>query len=464
MTISAGASDGSRSLSASARAVSRAWESFATGEGTVQGVRPEILSSWCRCRDQYDVDPRLRSAPGAAEHNEHRFEQDVILTKLGGLAAVAGREMEQAGGIVAVSDGSGRILASYGAPDARRRAEASNLAPRSAWSERTTGTNGMGTALEVPGAVTVTGPEHWCEGFHEWACAGIAIRDVVTGVPLGTIDVSRWGRPLSAQVPDWLEKAAASVASEMFWRAVSDGRSVVAGFGEESSRAGSPLACLDLGGRAIVADDDAISLLGMPREVPMVAPSQRWLPDVPELSNVVRWATRRSLADPQWRGFARLAVQPNDTMSVSMRPLFADNRLVGMCCEFGPQEGEAYGGPAARGSPRGPERIIGVRNDRLIVLMPSEIRYAEADRNTVWLNTDRGRIQAAIRGLDNVDQALRSYGFYRVHRRFLVNLRRVAEVERGVKGELLLITDPRSPEFIPVSRRHAPEVRRLLGV
>jgi DNA-binding LytR/AlgR family response regulator len=97
-------------------------------------------------------------------------------------------------------------------------------------------------------------------------------------------------------------------------------------------------------------------------------------------------------------------------------------------------------------------------------LAPREIRYAEADRNTVWLSTDRGRLQAAIRGLDNVDQALRSHGFCRVHRRFLVNLRRVAELERGGRGELFLIMDPRAPEFIPVSRRHAPEVRRLLGL
>jgi hypothetical protein len=447
------------SLRAAEHAVARAWESFTAGEDTVDGVRPEILASWRRCRDQYDVDPRLRSAPGAVERNEHRFEQDVILTKVGGLAALAGREMERDGGIVAVSDGSGRILASYGAPEVRRRAEESNLAPRSAWSERTTGTNGMGTALEVSGAVTVTGAEHWCEGFQGWACAGIAIRDVVTGTPLATIDVSRFGALLPSRVPVWLEKAAASVESDIHRRAVLDGHSVVASFAGESSE--GPLLCLDLGGRAIVGNDAAVALLGMPSGTPMVVPGERWRPEVPELSTVVRWATRESLAQARWRGFARLMV--NDTaMPVSLRPLFADNRLVGLFCEFGQQEGEEYADIAMR--PAGPKRIIGVRDSRLVVLAPSEIRYAEADRNTVWLSTDRGRLQAAVRGLDNVDQALRPYGFCRVHRRFLVNLRRVAEIERGAKGELFLITDPRAPEFIPVSRRHAPRVRRLLGV
>ena len=106
-----------------------------------------------------------------------------------------------------------------------------------------------------------------------------------------------------------------------------------------------------------------------------------------------------------------------------------------------------------------------MRDSRLIVLAPSEIRYAEADRNTVWLSTDRGRVQAAMRGLDNVDQASSlATGSAGCTGRFLVNLRRVTELERGGKGELFLITDPRAPELIPVSRRHTPEVRRLLGV
>jgi sigma-54 dependent transcriptional regulator, acetoin dehydrogenase operon transcriptional activator AcoR len=446
---------GSGSLRATEHAVASAWESFTAGRDTVRGVRPEILASWWRCRDQYDVDPRLTSAPGAAQRDEHWFEQDVVLAKVGGLAALAGREMEQDGGIVAVTDGSGRLLASFGAPEMCRRAEGSNLAPRSAWAERTAGTNGMGTALETTGAVTVTGAEHWCAGFHDWACAGIAIRDVITGDALATIDISRWGSTLPPRVPEWLEKAAASVESDLRRRAVLDGRSVVAGFAGESSD--GPLMCVDLGGRAVVANDAAVSLLGVPNG-PMITPASRWRPGIPGLSTVVRWATGKALARQKWRGFARL----DGAVAVGLRPLFAGNRLVGMLCAFGQQEGEEYVDPAVDGVPL--ERIIGVRENRLVVLAPSEIRYAEADRNTVWLNTDRGRVQAAMRGLDNVDQALSSSGFCRVHRRFLVNLRRVAELERGVKGELFLITDPGAPEFIPVSRRHAPEVRRLLGV
>jgi hypothetical protein len=448
------------------RAVAHAWERFTTGEANVRGVRPHILASWYRCRDTYDVDPNLKAAPGARDHTDHRLGQDVLLTELGGLAAMAGQRLEGEDGIVAVADGSGRILASWGDPAVRARAEESNLAPWSAWSESTTGTNGMGTALESEGAVTVTGAEHWCAGFHQWSCAGIAIRDVVTDSPVAMINVSRWSGGIPAHVTSWLEKAAAGVEAEIRRRAVWEGEIVVQRFTDVSAKGNGSFAGFDLGGRAIIADEAAQSVLGLPPAAPMVDLLDRARPEIPELSGVVRWATKRSLERPQWSGCARLTLaDPDAVVPVSLRPVFAANHLVGMLCQFGSQEGdEHFEQPGEISALPAPRRVIGVRNDRVIVLAPSEIRYAEADRNTVWLSTDRGKVQAATRGLDNMERELRPFGFCRVHRRFVVNLRRVAELERGIKGELLLITDPRAPDFIPVSRRHAPEIRRLLGV
>ncbi|RRO15648.1 DNA-binding protein [Saccharopolyspora rhizosphaerae] len=449
----------------SAAPVVRAWEEFAAGRDVVRGVRPEILASWARCRDQYDVDPGLRTAPGAPEHVEQSLEHEVILTELGGLAALAGQEVERCGGLVAVADGGGRVLASHGDPEAQRRAAESNLAPRSAWAEETTGTNGVGTALETAGPVTVTGAEHWCEGFHGWACAGIAVRDAVTGSPIGTLDVSRWGEPLSDHVTGWLERAVSGVEAELHERAAADGERLVAEFAEHRSRTRHPLLGLDLGARVVVSTESAADLLGLPRSTPAVKPRDRRAPDIPSLSTVVQWAIGRARDAPAWTGSALLEPTPGaDPTPVTLRPLRADDRLVGFTCEFGTEDGEPHTPRGGRRPFPAPDRVIGVRNDRLVVLMPGEIRYAEADRNTVWLSTDRGRIQAAMRGLDHVDRALAPYGFCRVHRRFLVNMRRVAELERGGKGELLLITDPRAPEFIPVARRHVAQVRRLLGV
>jgi DNA-binding LytR/AlgR family response regulator len=78
--------------------------------------------------------------------------------------------------------------------------------------------------------------------------------------------------------------------------------------------------------------------------------------------------------------------------------------------------------------------------------------------------TDQGRLRAATQGLDRLEQQLTEMGFLRVHRRFLVNLSRIREVEPGFRGCLFLHTDNRTHESIPVARRHMPDVRRALGL
>jgi DNA-binding LytR/AlgR family response regulator len=82
----------------------------------------------------------------------------------------------------------------------------------------------------------------------------------------------------------------------------------------------------------------------------------------------------------------------------------------------------------------------------------------------VWLHTDQGRLRAASPGLDKLDGELAEAGFLRVHRRYVVNLGRVREVERGRGGELTLVMDDRTSTMVPVSRRSAPAVRRALDI
>lgn len=453
----------------SAREVARAWESFAAGEDIETGVRPEILASWYRCRDRYEVDRTLDVAPGAGGDDVQRIGDGVIFTALGGLGALAGQEVERDGAVVTITDGNGRVLGAWGDPSAQRRAELHNLAPWSSWSEECTGTNGMGTSLEVSGPVTVTGPEHWCEAFHRWACAGISVRDVVTGSPVASINISRWNASLSKFVPSWLTKAVACVEQEIYRRAVYEADKVISEFNRKSVQVSGPFMAMDRGGNVIAANEAAVSLLGLTGETPIFAgaiePAERWIPDISGLPDVVRWAKERAQGTAQWSGYACLPVSPGEEATpLTMRPVVDSNHVVGMLCIFGVQEGEPYESNSEAEVGSLPRRVIGMRNDRLVLLAPSEIRYAETDRNIVWLVTERGRIQAATRGLENVERLLTPYGFRRVHRRFLVNLRRVAELERGIKGELFLIMDSRSHELVPVSRRHAPELRRMLGV
>src|SRR3954466_9706947 len=193
------------------QAVTAARERFLAGDDRVRGVRPEVATSWYRCREQYHVDPGLGEAPAASEQDEssseHTLEHEIVFAQLGGAAASIASEVESLGGVVTVTDGAGRILTVHGDKETLVRARDSNMAPWSCWSEWATGTNGIGTALEAPGAVLISGPEHWCTGFHEWVCAGVAVRDPVTHDAVGVLDVSAWRANLPSKTARWLSKA-----------------------------------------------------------------------------------------------------------------------------------------------------------------------------------------------------------------------------------------------------------------
>lgn len=449
-----------------------AWERFSAGADTVQGVRPEILMSWYRCREEYEVDPRLDRAPAAAEASAHSLDHDVVFAELGGLAASAAGDVESLDGLVTVADREGRILGSWGSRRIRHLAADSNLAPWATWSERASGTNGMGTALESHRPVMVRGPEHWCRGFHPWVCAGVAVRDVVTDDPLAVLNISCWKTSLSDTVLPWLRKGAAATEAKLRQRAHHSGTLLAAAFADARVPPGTPLTAVDPAGNVVLANGEAAVLLGTPPDTPAYAPAHRQAPQLPALPRLVRRATERARQDPHWRGSTQVFVPFLDTsVPVAVHPVLTGTQVVGALLTFGSPEGHPASGEAASDPlpeiprPRSfPNRVVALRDDRWVLLEPREIRFAEADHNNVWLTTDQGRLLAATRGLERLEGQLEDKGFLRVHRRFLVNLGRVREVEQGFKGTLFLATDTRVREIVPVARRHAPQLRQALGL
>jgi sigma-54 dependent transcriptional regulator, acetoin dehydrogenase operon transcriptional activator AcoR len=464
------------------RRIATARERFAAGADTVHGVRPEILMSWYRCREEYEVDPDLERAPAAAEGSVHSMGHDVVFAELGGSAACAAGEVDGLDGLVTVADCDGRVLASWGSRRMLRLAADSNLAAWSVWAERTSGTNGMGTSLESQRPILVRGPEHWCRNFDPWTCAGVAVRDVVTHEPLAVLNVSCWRTPPPDAVVPWLSRVAAATEAKLRQRARHTGTLLAAAVADARVPAATPLAAVDTAGKVVLANSAAAVLIGTPADTPAYAPAQRWTPQLPGMPELVRWVTERARQDPHWRGSTRVYVPFLGTsLPVAVRPVLTGTLAVGALLALGSADGSDAGGAddgasGAEASPRGPgpalphprrplpSRVVGLREDRWVLLDPREIRFAEADHNNVWLTTDQGRLLAAARGLDRLEQDLVDRGFLRVHRRFLVNLARVREIEPGFKGTLFLATDTRVHETVPVSRRHAPSVRQALGL
>jgi sigma-54 dependent transcriptional regulator, acetoin dehydrogenase operon transcriptional activator AcoR len=443
-----------------------AWERFVQGEDHVPGVRPEVAISWHRCREQYRVDPHLTEAPLAVAEVDHTPEHDVVFTELGFRAASVAHEVSSLGGVVTVTDATGRILAEWGDQATLGRAADANLAPWFCWSETAAGTNGMGTALEAHGPVLIRGPEHWCQAFHNWVCAGVAVRDVVSREPIAVLNISCWRSQLPPSAGGWLANAVSKTQGTLRRRARDSGAELVAAYTEARARSGTALAAMDTAGKVVIADDTASVLMGVPASTPAVDPTVRWNPGLPELIAAARYASRQAARNPDWVGSTQIFTHLGDEPTpISIRPVFLSGHLIGNLVSFGAPDGAQL--PPAEGPARPrtqPSRLVATRDNRMVLLRLPEVSFAESEGNDVWLSTDQGRLRAASQSLDKLDGELAEVGFLRVHRRYVVNLSRIREIERGRGGEMFLVMDDRTDTMVPVSRRNAPAVRRALDI
>jgi hypothetical protein len=425
-----------------------------------------VAISWHRCREQYRVDPHLTEAPVAVAEIDHTPEHDVVFAELGFRAASIAQDVGKLNGIVTVTDATGRILGEWGDPATLAIATAANLAPWFCWSECAAGTNGMGTALEAHGPVLIRGAEHWCEAFHNWVCAGVAVRDVVTREPIAVLNISCWRNDLPASAGSWLANAVTKTQCTLRRRARDSGTALVAAYTQARARSSAAMAAVDTAGKVVIADETASVLMGVPASTPAVDATLRWNPGLPELIGAARYACQQAAHNPAWVGstqiFTHLADEPT---SISIRPVFLSGHLIGNLISFGASEGEPLPPPERSAHPREqPRRLVAMRENRMVLLRLPEVSFAESDGNDVWLSTDRGRLRAASQGLDRFDSELGDAEFLRVHRRYVVNLSRIREIERGLKGELFLVMDDRANTMVPVSRRNAPAVRRALDI
>jgi hypothetical protein len=313
----------------------------------------------------------------------------------------------------------------------------------------------MGTALEDPAGILVRRGEHWCAGLQDWSCAATTIRDPATGQALGVLDVSSWRDPLPDGIVWWLRQAVQGIEADLGEQARQDASDLTAALQEKARRCRRQLFALDAGGRVVAAGGPAGP--GWPGpDLP---------PGCPSLAGLVRAGVSRARADHSWAGYAQARLPADGgIIPVTIRPVVRRNRVIGMLGTLGESAGEPLGAPGPAGlSPGEPgRRVVALAGNRVIFLRPEQISFAEAEQNTVWLSTDRGRLRARERGLDRLAGQLSGSGFVRVHRHCLVNARRVSEIRYGFRGQLSLLMEPGRPQAIPVSRRRRAAVRRAL--
>ena len=118
--------------------------------------------------------------------------------------------------------------------------------------------------------------------------------------------------------------------------------------------------------------------------------------------------------------------------------------------------------PAAE-TPAKLERLPVERGGRKLLLQVADICQIMAKDDYSYIFTDGERYLSTL-SLADLEQKLEPQGFFRVHRRYLVNLSQVKEVAPMYGGTMELTLKDAAATRIPVSRRRAPALKRYLGL
>lgn len=156
------------------------------------------------------------------------------------------------------------------------------------------------------------------------------------------------------------------------------------------------------------------------------------------------------------------AVHPTSVQPTPMQP----GQQVQQSRQVSPQVPPQTAAQAPSQAPRQTEpqlvRIPVQKDGRTVLVQGESIVYAAASRGYSSLKLADERVLVSF-SLNELERRLHGH-FCRVHRSYLVNLRYVRELAPDFRGTLVLVMNDRQRSRVEVSRRHARELRRRLGL
>jgi ABC-2 type transport system ATP-binding protein len=108
------------------------------------------------------------------------------------------------------------------------------------------------------------------------------------------------------------------------------------------------------------------------------------------------------------------------------------------------------------------EKIPAKVNDKIILFDPTEIDFIESSEGVSTLHVGDASYPCAFT-LNDLDNKLRLFGFFRCHRSYIVNLQKVREVITWTRNSYSLILDNTNKSSIPLSKGKFDEMKQILG-
>ncbi|WP_027964659.1 LytTR family transcriptional regulator DNA-binding domain-containing protein [Halalkalibacillus halophilus] len=107
------------------------------------------------------------------------------------------------------------------------------------------------------------------------------------------------------------------------------------------------------------------------------------------------------------------------------------------------------------------ERIPAKVKEKIILFDPTEIDYVESVDGTVQLHVKGGTFPCTIT-LQQLNERLEPFGFFRCHRSYIVNLQKVREVMTWTRNSYSLILEDQHKSNIPLSKGKLQDLKDVL--
>jgi transcriptional regulator of acetoin/glycerol metabolism len=254
-------------------------------------VRTEILDSWRRSKLN-GVDPDHVCTVEGDANLDSRIAKVAIPVLNSAADTLVGANTSLLlsapdGSLLWRWDGDGKL---------KKRLDRSNVYLGTRMSEDVVGTNGLGTALETARAVTVSGPEHFTEAFHDFTCAGAPIRHPVTNRVTGVLSVTSLVEDASPLMAPTLLRLARDIEEELYGETTTHERQMLRHFLAERRRTRSAVL-------AVSADVVIANAIATAMDLDHLALWQR-IEDQPEdvIGHELAVGTRVTLCRPVHRG------------------------------------------------------------------------------------------------------------------------------------------------------------------
>ena len=244
----------------------RAHSALRSAGDVPRGVLPPVIeTSWDRCLAHgLDMDRRQEIELHARDVLEVERERNAeLLRQAIPVMSMLHAQIANSGSMVLLTDACGFILHAVGDPAFLDRASKVALSPGVEWSERSKGTNAIGTALVERNPVIVHGPQHFLSANHFLTCSASPIFDS-RGQPAGVLDVTGDWRGGSRHSLALVSMSVQTIENQMFANAFPEG--IVLRFHTHREMVGTAFEAMvgiDPEGGLLSANRSACRLLGL---------------------------------------------------------------------------------------------------------------------------------------------------------------------------------------------------------